>query len=381
VKLSLVDTLSGKCSVHGSVDRIGSKDEEGTRRIRHEDGPEQAENALTADHREALEWLASALGADPDPEAVGHRVVHGGERHVSPVVVDEDVLDDLESLSPLAPLHNPPNLAGIRVARELFPALSQVAVFDTAFHATLPDYAYRYAIPEALYQRYGIRRYGFHGLSHRYVSERAAVLLGRADLRLVTLHLGNGCSGAAVRGGRSVDTSMGMTPLEGLVMGTRCGDLDPAVPLMLQAEGALSAAQVDRLLNRESGLVALSGGEQDMRDIQARMEAGDGPARLAFEAFCYRVRKYVGAYAAVLGGLDALVFTAGIGENSAPVRAAVCSGLEFLGIRLNPALNGEKSAEERDLGDEGSSARVLVIPTNEELVIARETEAALRAGR
>lgn len=376
VRLSLIDTVSGAWRAKGSVDRIGDPDRPGTGKVqRAGEAPRTVETR--GSYEEAVHWLVGEMHPENPPEAIGHRVVHGGEEYEKPVVVTPEVLEDLDRLSRLAPLHNPPNVAGIRLAGTLFPDLPQVAVFDTAFHATLPDYAYRYAIPERFYREDGIRRYGFHGTSHRYVSERAAAMLGRTDLRIVTLHLGNGCSVAAVRAGKSLDTSMGMTPLEGLVMGTRSGDLDPSIPLLLQESGGLTAAEVDRILNHEGGLEALSGGLSDMRDIERERAAGNDRARLAFDAFCYRVRKYVGGYAAVVGGLDALVFTAGIGENSAAVRAAVCAGLEFLGLRLDEARNGQNTSEERDISAPDSSARILVIPTNEELLIARDTEAAL----
>jgi acetate kinase len=377
VKVSLEDTTSGGWCARGSVDRVGSSEEAGTRRMRVGGAPEIVEEAVHPGYREAISWLVDQMPADVRPAAIGHRVVHGGERYTQPAWIDRAMLAELEDVSRLAPLHNPPNLAGIRIAAELYPHLPQVAAFDTAFHATLPDFAYRYAVPCRFYQAHGIRRYGFHGLSHRYVSERASAMLGGGDLRLVTLHLGNGCSAAAVRAGRSVDTSMGMTPLEGLVMGTRSGDLDPAVPLILEREQGLGADEVNALLNRESGLKALSGGCQDMRDLEEAVKAGDPAARLAFDTFCYRARKYVGAYAASMGGLNAVVFTAGIGENSAGVRTAVCAGLEFLGLRLDARRNGEKGAGERDVSSEGAPARVLVIPTNEEMIIAGDTERVL----
>jgi acetate kinase len=372
VKVTLIDPESGAPAFRGSVDRVGAEEGESARRW--DDGAgERTVRAAPGDYREAIAWLAERLPAGAAPDAVGHRVVHGGEEYVRPVLVDAEVLADLARCSDLAPLHNPPNLVGISAATELFSGLPQVAVFDTAFHSAIPPHAYRYAVPEEFYRRHGVRRYGFHGLSHRYVSERAAEMLGRSDLRLVTLHLGNGCSAAAVRGGVSIDTSMGLTPLEGLVMGTRSGDLDPAVPLLLQSLTGRTVVQVEDLLNNASGLEALSGGHSDMRDVERLAAAGDERARLAFEVFCYRARKYAGAYAAALGGLDALVFTAGIGENSAAVRESVCAGLEFLGLRLDATLNRASGKNDRDVGAADSGVRVLVIPTNEELVIARDT--------
>jgi len=379
VKISSIDTALGTWSARGSVDRIGAEGGPGTCRVQRAGEPPREEPADVADHAEAVRLLVDRLPREGRPEAAGHRVVHGGERYTAPVVADAAVLEELDALAHLAPLHNPPNVAGLRIATQLYPELPQVAVFDTAFHATMPPHAYRYAVPERLYTECGVRRYGFHGLSHAWVAGRAAALTGRPDLRLVSLHLGNGCSAAAVRGGQCLDTSMGFTPLEGLVMGTRCGDLDPAVPLFLQEEAGLSLREVGRILNEDSGLEALAG-RSDMRDLQSAMAAGDARARLAFDIFCYRIRKYVGAYAAALGGLDALVFTAGIGENSAPVRAAVCEGLEFLGVRFDAARNGEYQGGECDVSAAGSGARVLVVPTNEELMIARETESLVSAG-
>lgn len=376
VKMRLVDTATGAWLARGLVDRIGEP-EPGTRSVERPGQPARKTGVQAADHSVALRLLLEELPEASRAAAVGHRVVHGGERYTGSVRITPEVLRELEPLSRLAPLHNPPNLVGIRIAQQHWPDLPQVAAFDTAFHSTLPDYAYRYAVPEAWYRDLGVRRYGFHGLSHRYVAERATARLGRDNLRLVSLHLGNGCSAAAVRGRTCLDTSMGMTPLEGLVMGTRSGDLDASVPLLVQAELGLLSAEVDRILNRDSGLEALAG-TLDMRDIQAELSTSAG-AKLAFELFCYRVRKYVGAYASVLGGLDALAFTAGIGENSSVVRDEICRGLESLGVRLDEAANGENRGDERDVAHPSAPVRVLVIPADEELVIARETEAVLAA--
>jgi acetate kinase len=318
---------------------------------------------------------------------IGHRVVHGGDQFSAPTLIDDDVITAIDKLTPLAPLHNPSNLAGIRLARSLYPDIPQVAVFDTAFHSTMPVTAFRYALPANLATRLGIRRYGFHGTSHAYVSRIAAQHLGRpaAELKLITLHLGNGASVAAIDGGRSVDTSMGMTPLEGLVMGSRSGDLDPAIVLYLQREGGLSVDEVDSLLNGQSGLKGLAG-SNDVRGLSERADAGDPAAEQALDIFCYRIRKYVGAYAVVLGRLDGLVFTAGVGQNSARVRAQVCSGLGILGVRLDHAQN-----ENRTIGSAGadparpwtisaadSRVPVLVVPTDEEWEIAQQALAALK---
>lgn len=351
------------------------------------------------DHRQAVAMMADVLvGREnggvieslAEIDAVGHRVVHGGERFSAPAVIDEDVEQAIRECAELAPLHNPPNLAGIQACRRLFqerglPVPPQVAVFDTAFHQTLPPHAYRYAIPEAMYKEWRIRRYGFHGTSHQYVDMRAREWLARhgrnaSDAKVVTCHLGNGCSISAVRGGRCMDTSMGMTPLEGLVMGTRSGDLDPAIVTVLMDRCEMTADEVDNLLNKRSGLLGLSGISSDMRDIEAAMANGDPKATLAFEVFCYRARKYIGAYAAALGGLDALVFTAGIGENSPLVRERICQGLEFLGVRVDPDLNSSAERGERSIGSPEAPVAVLVIPTDEEWMIAKQTSEVLNSG-
>ena len=341
------------------------------------------EEVPARDHRGAFGRIGAALSrsgalAAGSPAAIGHRVVHGGERFQAPARIDAAVCAAIRELAVLAPLHNPANLIGIEVCREAFPDVPQVAVFDTAFHQTLPAHAYRYAVPEAWYRRFGVRRYGFHGTSHRWVAERAAEALGRplAALNLITLHLGNGASAAAIRAGRCVDTSMGLTPLEGLVMGTRSGDLDPAVPLFVQRAAGLAPEAADAALNESSGLLGLAG-TSDMRELLAREDAGDARARLALELYCYRIRKYLGAYSAVLGRVDAVVFTGGIGENSARVRSLACTGLELLGIAVDERANGAAAGEVAEIGSPGTPVRALVVRTNEELQIARETLATL----
>jgi acetate kinase len=299
--------------------------------------------------------------------------VHGGDRFAAPTLIDDGVAAAIRELIPLAPLHNPSNLLGIEAARGRFPRAPHVAVFDTAFHQTLPPHAFRYAVPAELYERHRVRRYGFHGSSHAYVARQAAAHLGRATdvVNLITLHLGNGASAAAIAGGRSIDTSMGLTPLEGLVMGTRCGDLDPALHFYLLRQTGMAPADLETLLNSASGLKGLCG-VADMREIQSRAAAGDGEAALALELFCYRVKKYVGAYAAALGRVDAVVFTGGIGENSAVVRGKVCAGLENLGIILDAAENAHNAGTEALISREGSPVAILVIPTDEEAEIARQ---------
>jgi acetate kinase len=322
-----------------------------------------------ADHAAALESVLQVAPLD-GVAAVAHRVVHGGERFSAPVLINDAVLAAIRDLAVLAPLHNPANASGIEVAQHAFPGLPHVAIFDTAFHATLPPRAFTYAVPRA----WGVRRYGFHGTSHAYVSREAARILGRPDVNVIVLHLGNGASASAVASGRSIDTSMGLTPLEGLVMGTRSGDIDPALVLHVRRTRNLSTDEIDAVLNSRSGLLALAG-DNDMREVQRRAAAGDPAAELALDVYCYRIRKYVGAYLAALGGADAIAFTAGVGENDALVRARSLAGLERLGIVVDDARN---AAGETVISPDGASVAVLVIPTNEELEMA--TQAASLVG-
>ncbi len=364
----------------GIVERIGEE----ISRVRYR-GPrgEIEYEARIASHEEGLGHVLKALtdpekGVISDPSeirGVGHRVVHGGDAVSQPVVVDEEVEAAIERFAVMAPLHNPANLAGIRAAKKVFPDALHVAVFDTAFHQTLPEEAYLYAIPYEYYEKYRVRRYGFHGISHMYVAERAAEILGRPleELRIITCHLGNGASLAAVKGGRSVETSMGLTPLEGLVMGTRSGDIDPSIFYFLMKWEGLSADEVYTLLNKRSGLLGLSGISNDVRVLTERMEAGDEAAARALRVYAHRVKKYIGAYMAVLGGADAIVFTAGVGENSALMRSMILEGLEGLGIVLDEEKNRDPAAHGYVVSSDSSQVKVLVIPTNEELVIARET--------
>jgi acetate kinase len=359
LKYEVLDVEAGVSVLAGVVDRIG------------------VPGSPVPDHGAALATALEGLDGE-SIDAVGHRVVHGGTVFVEATIIDDAVEAEIERLAVLAPLHNPPGLLGIRAARAALPFVPHVAVFDTAFHATLPPAAYTYAIDAAVASRHGVRRYGFHGTSYRYVTRRAAEVLGRPieELRLVVLHLGNGASAAAVAGGRSVNTSMGMTPLEGLVMGTRSGDLDPAVLVHLQRVAGFDAAALDDLLNRSSGLKGL-GGHSDMRDLIAAIDAGDHAAALALEVYVQRVQRYIAAYAADLGGIDALVFTAGVGENSPLVRARAVERLGFLGIAVDDGLNTARSADPRVISPSGSAIAVLVIPTNEELQIAREAVAVI----
>ncbi len=307
--------------------------------------------------------------------AVGHRIVHGGEKYTASCLVNDNLVSAVRKFCELAPLHNPPNLAGIEACEELLSSVPQVAVFDTAFHQTIADHAYLYAIPYAYYEKYRVRRYGFHGTSHRYVALRAARMLGKplTELKIITCHLGNGCSITAVKGGRSVETSMGFTPLEGLVMGTRSGDLDPAVAFYLMEKLNLSVSEMKQILNRESGLLGVSEIGNDMRDIWKAKEAGNPRADLSLRIFWHRLKKYIGAYAAVMNGLDILVFTAGIGENDYRTRQKVCEGMDYLGIEIDKKKNAAVQGEKAIISAASSRAKVLVVPTNEELMIARDT--------
>ena len=332
------------------------------------------------DHQQAFDIIHQALRESKVMEdinelaAVGHRVVHGGEAFKQPVVIDKNVLEGVRKVTPLAPLHNPANLIGIEIARKTIPNIPHVAVFDTAFHQTIPDYAYRYALPEDLYQTYGVRRYGFHGTSHFYVAKQAALYLGRPlqSLNLITLHLGNGASAAAIRQGQCVDTSMGLTPLEGLIMGTRSGDLDPAIPFYLAKQTHLSFSDIDNLMNKQSGLKGICG-FNDMREIHHQAQSGNDSARLAIEMYCYRIKKYLGAYYAALGQVNAIVFTAGIGENAGFIREKVCEGLNGLGIYLDKEKNQMRSSDVLDISMADSPVKILVIPTDEEWEIAQQT--------
>ena len=379
LKYQLIELDGEETLASGSIDRIG----EATSSVGHTTAGEKHEKQLPiADHTAALRVLTDAFAEyGPDlafspPVVIGHRVVHGGSLFTGPTLVTDRVIADIEELSALAPLHNPANLAGIRAAAVIFAGVPQVAVFDTAFHQTLPPEAFTYAIDRDLAAQHKIRRYGFHGTSHKYVSEQAAVFLDRPleSLKTIVLHLGNGASATAIDGGRSIDTSMGLTPLEGLVMGTRSGDLDPAIIFHLHRQAGLGFEELDSLLNRGSGLLGLTG-NGDMRDVQNAAAGGDADAEAALAVWRHRIRHYVGAYVAQLGGLDALVFTAGVGENNALLRRRALAGLEFLGIEIDNDRNELASREPRAISPEGARVSVLVIPTNEELEIARQAVA------
>ena len=341
---------------------------------------------LTAEiknHTIAIKMVLDAL-ADPEHgvvssieeiDAIGHRVVHGAEKFSDSVLISPAVLAALDEFTELAPLHNPPNISGINACAEILPNVPQVGVFDTAFHQTMPKHAFLYGIPYEAYQKYGVRRYGFHGTSHKYVSQRAAEMIGdhMSNLRIITCHLGNGASITAIKNGKSIDTSMGFTPLEGLVMGTRCGDIDPAIaPYLMRKEG-MTPDQIDTYLNKKSGVLGLSGLSSDFRDLEEAADKGNERAQLAIDVFAYTVRKYIGSYAAAMGGVDAIVFTAGLGENSPRMRDQICNGLEFLGTRVDAAKNAGRG-KEQEISVDGSKVKIFVIPTNEELVIARDTK-------
>ncbi|MFI5966108.1 acetate kinase [Streptomyces asoensis] len=385
VKYQLLDMRDGGRLASGLVERIGER----SSRLRHtplaSGGDIRERTGPIPDHDAALKAVAEELAADglgldsPELAAVGHRVVHGGKHFTEPTVIDDTVLAEIERLIPVAPLHNPANLTGIRTATALRPDLPQVAVFDTAFHTTMPESAARYAIDVETADAHRVRRYGFHGTSHAYVSRATAKLLGKApeEVNVIVLHLGNGASASAVERGRCVDTSMGLTPLEGLVMGTRSGDTDPAVIFHLARVGGMSIDEIDTLLNKKSGLVGLCG-DNDMREIRRRIDEGDARAKLAFDIYIHRLKKYIGAYYAVLGHVDAVVFTAGVGENAAPVRAAALAGLDSLGLAVDAGRNAVRGDEPRLISPAGARVAVAVVPTDEELEIATQTYALVR---
>jgi acetate kinase len=382
VKYKMFETAGRVSLAEGQVERIGLSGS--LLHHRRSDGDHIRTGVEAVDHGQAIEIVIAVLlsknhwviADKHEIEAVGHRVAHGGERLTESVLITEAVKRSIEDCVELAPLHNPHNLRGIEACTDLLPGVPQVAVFDTAFHHTMPPCAYIYAVPYILYRRYGIRRYGFHGSSHRFVAGKTADLMGKplGELALVTCHLGNGCSMAAIKHGKSVDTSMGFTPLEGLVMGTRCGDLDPALVLYVMGKENLSVAEATAMLNKHSGLAGISGISSDMREIENRAAQGQDRARMAIDIFTYRVKKYIGAYAAAMGGLDAITFTGGIGSNSPVVRAKSLEGLDFLGISVNTRKNADCVGCDGEISSEGSEVRVFAILTDEELVIASDTE-------
>ena len=382
--LDRIKTASDERLCRGQVERIGG---EAIVTVQNRNGPRRKLTAPIRDVSAALDYVLRWLASDTsevaeirslgDLHAVGHRVVHGGEMFHESALITDDVLKGIEDCIDLAPLHNPNNVKGILAVREIFGRQTpQVAVFDTAFHSTIPEQAYLYALPYHLYRRHRIRRYGFHGTSHRYVAYRYRSLrsLTREQTNLVTLHLGNGCSACAIRGGRSVDTSMGMTPLEGLVMGTRSGDLDPAILNLMASKEGLSPHEVESVLNTQSGLLGISGLTNDMKVLEDELKVHDDRrVRLAIEIFCYRARKYVGAFLAAMGGADAVIFTGGIGENSPQIRARICEGLAWAGLQIDQGRNEQMVAREGQISTGDSTLNAWVIPTDEELLIARDT--------
>lgn len=386
LKFQLIDSQTEKLIAKGLCERIGI---EGSRMVYAPTGREKVNKVIPMkDHTEAIRLVLSAL---TDQEtgvlaslneigAVGHRIVHGGEKFASSTVITDEVIKAIEACNDLAPLHNPANLIGIAACKELMPDTPMAAVFDTAFHQTMPEEAYLYGIPYEYYEKYKVRRYGFHGTSHSYVSRQAAKLLGKKyeDVKLVVCHLGNGASVSAVKNGSCVDTSMGLTPLEGLIMGTRSGDIDPAIIDFLMNKENMTGHEVIELLNKKSGVLGLSGGfSSDFRDLEDAFERKEAAAVRTMKAFAYRVVKYIGAYAASMNGVDAICFTAGLGENSPFIRDMICSYLGYLGITLDEKAN-QKRGEDKDITTPESKTRVLVIPTNEELAIARETFALIK---
>ncbi|WP_050607162.1 acetate kinase [Clostridium niameyense] len=380
LKYQLIDMETEKALAKGLVERIGIEGSILTQKV---NGEKYIIEEPMKDHKKAIELVLKALvdekhGVIKDMSeisAVGHRVVHGGEKYAESVLIDDEVMKALEECVKLAPLHNPPNIIGINACREIMKDTPMVAVFDTAFHQTLPDYAYMYPLPYELYEQNGIRKYGFHGTSHRYVSATVADMMDKdiKDLKIITCHLGNGASLCAIKDGKSIETSMGFTPLAGLAMGTRSGDIDPAIILFMEKELKMSSDEVNNVINKKSGVFGLSGVSSDFRDIEEAAEKGNKRAQLALDVFHYRVKQFIGSYAAVLNGVDALVFTAGLGENSKESREEICKGLEYLGVKIDLDKNNIRG-KQQEISAQDSKVKVFVIPTNEELMIARDTK-------
>lgn len=388
LKYQLLNPTTGELLAKGLCERIGI---DGLFTYKPQLPGKEAIKAASVSmptHNEAIQAVLNALvdekngviGSMKEIDAVGHRVVHGGEKFAKSVVITDEVMQAIKECNPLAPLHNPANIIGIKACQELMPGVPMVAVFDTAFHQTMPPVAYTYALPYEYYEKDKVRRYGFHGTSHKYVTKRAIELMGRKDIKLVNCHLGNGSSLSAVKDGKCQDTSMGLTPLAGVPMGTRSGDIDPAVVQFVMNKYGMSADECLNMLNKKSGVLALSGVSSDFRDIENGAEEGNENCALALDKFAYEVRKYIGSYAAALGGLDCLVFTAGVGENSASMRARICEGLEFLGVKIDPEKNNTRGKEAIISADD-SKVTVWVIPTNEELMIAQDTAALVNAAK
>ena len=381
LKYQLINMENEESLAQGLVERIGIEGSILTQKVPGKD--KYIIQQPMKDHTDAIKLVLGALIDDThgviksmdEISAVGHRVVHGGEKYATSVVINEDVMASLEECIKLAPLHNPANIIGINACKSLMPNTPMVAVFDTAFHQTMPQEAYMYALPYELYTKHGIRKYGFHGTSHRFVSAQCAEMMGKniEDLKIITCHLGNGASLSAVKNGKSVETSMGFTPLEGIAMGTRCGNIDPAIVTFLMKEENMSADDVNNLMNKQSGVLGLSGVSSDFRDIENAVKEGNERAKLSLDVYNYKVRQMIGAYAAAMGGVDAVVFTAGLGENAPETRKDICAGLEFLGIKIDAEKNNVRG-KAVDVSAADASVKVFVIPTNEELVIARDTQ-------
>jgi acetate kinase len=381
IKYKLFEMESKEVIAQGGIEKIGMKGS--FLKLTLPDGQKVMLEGEILEHRAGIEYILGVLLSEKygciktidEIKAVGHRVVHGGERFNSSVLITDEVIDMLNECIEFAPLHNPPNLKGIYAIQELLPGTPQVGVFDTAFHQTMPVYAYMYGLPYSLYEKYGIRRYGFHGTSHRYVSRRACEFLGvpYEDQRIITAHIGNGGSVTAIKNGKSIDTSMGMTPVEGLIMGTRSGDIDPGVISYIMEKENMGTKGISTLLNKFSGMLGISGVSSDMREIEEAIEGGNKRAIMALKTYCYRIKKYVGSYAAALGGVDILVFTGGVGENQASARKAVCENMEYMGIELDEELNDSVRAKEVVISKPTSKVKVLIIPTDEELTIAKDT--------
>ena len=381
LKYQLLNAISSDVLAKGLAERIGQKDAQIVH-VRNGDDPIYIESEMP-DHKKAIASVLSVLTSEEygvisdmgEIDAVGHRVVHGGESFASSVLITPEVKRAIRSNFDLAPLHNPSNMTGIESCEEAMPGVPQAAVFDTAFHQTMPAKAYMYALPYDLYERLGIRKYGFHGTSHSYVAKRAADILGQPldTMKIITCHLGNGASIAAVKDGKCVDTSMGLTPLAGLCMGTRCGDIDPAIVTFLMEKESLSAHEIDEMMNRKSGVSGISGVSSDFRDLYVAAGEGHKRASLALDMFKYHCRQFIGSYAAAMGGVDAVIFTAGVGENNSDIRLGSCEGLGYMGIQIDPYRNAAVKSREAIVSTDESRVKVLVVPTNEELAIAQET--------
>ena len=386
VKYKLFNMEEKKTMAQGGVEKVGLKGS--FLKLTLENDQKIVLEGEILEHQIAIEYILGVLTSEKygcikslnEIDAVGHRVVHGGEKFNTSVRIDDDVLAKIEECIEIAPLHNPPNLSGINAVFELMPGVPQVAVFDTAFHQTMPDYTYMYGIPYSLYEKYAIRRYGFHGTSHRYVSRRACEIIGQPyeSMRIITCHIGNGGSVTAIKNGKSVDTSMGFTPVEGLLMGTRSGDIDAGVLSFLMDKEMIGSSGISTLLNKHSGVMGVSGVSSDMRELNAAIRTGNERAQLAMQMYTYRIKKYIGAYIAALGGLDVLVFTGGVGENDTLVRSSVCSDMSFLGIEIDEEINKNNRGVEVILSPENAKVKTMVVPTDEEFMIASDTMDLLR---